>query len=96
MLGKDEVLKEIRGRKAIAEAVRDCKDIIIERREPTDEDRKIYAVLCATERMLTPIPAEIEGGGYNWFTVCGECHGVIDPKDGFCKHCGVEISWNEK
>ena len=39
-----------------------------------------------------PVEPEIEGDGRNghWF-VCGECHGIIDPKDKYCRHCGKEI-----
>ena len=37
--------------------------------------------------------AEIEGGGTNWFFVCGECHTAIDAKDKYCRQCGREIVW---
>ena len=38
-------------------------------------------------------PAEVEGGGSTWFYVCGECHGQIDERDRFCRHCGNKIGW---
>ena len=43
--------------------------------------------------MLQMKPAEIEmdGGGSNWYCVCGECHGVIDESDLYCKHCGRPV-----
>ena len=37
---------------------------------------------------LKPVPVEMEGGGYNWFEVCGECHGAVDPSWKFCPECG--------
>ena len=42
-----------------------------------------------------PVSAEIEGGGSTWFFVCGECHGVVDTPNKFCRHCGQAISWKE-
>ena len=42
------------------------------------------------------MPAEIEGGGTTWFYVCGECHGSIDTRDKFCRHCGHPIDWSGK
>ena len=38
-----------------------------------------------------PVEPELEGGGYTWWTVCGDCHGSIDVSDNFCKHCGRRI-----
>ena len=40
-----------------------------------------------------PVEAEIEGGGWNWWYVCGECHGAIDPNEQYCRHCGCPIIW---
>ena len=37
--------------------------------------------------------AELEGGGYNWWHVCGECHGAINENDNYCKHCGAKVDW---
>lgn len=45
---------------------------------------------------LIPMPAEIEGGGTTWFYVCGECHGSIDTRDKYCRHCGHPIDWSGK
>lgn len=44
------------------------------------------------ERM-TPAETEMEGGGSSWYITCGECHGVIDENDHFCKHCGRAVKW---
>jgi hypothetical protein len=43
-----------------------------------------------------PVEPELEGGGYNWWHVCGECHGAIDASDNYCKHCGRRIKHEEK
>ena len=34
---------------------------------------------------------ELEGGGASWWYVCSECHGVIDEKDHYCRHCGKRL-----
>ena len=34
---------------------------------------------------------ELEGGTSTWWHVCGECHGAVDEKDRFCKHCGIRL-----
>ena len=31
---------------------------------------------------------EVEGGGYTWWHICGECRGAVDHTDKFCRHCG--------
>ena len=80
-------------RQAIFDAVQECKDAIQEHPEQSTEDYKVFSVLCQVQKLLTPIPGEIEGGGHTWFFVCGECHGAIDSGDRFCKHCGQEIDW---
>lgn len=38
-----------------------------------------------------PVEVEIEGGGSTWWYVCGECHGMIDKNDLFCRHCGRRV-----
>jgi hypothetical protein len=40
-----------------------------------------------------PVPAELDGGGHSWWYVCGDCHGQINRKDSFCRHCGRWITW---
>ena len=47
----------------------------------------------AAEVMERQIPQEIEmeGGGSTWWHVCPECHGAIDCKDHFCRHCGQAV-----
>lgn len=37
---------------------------------------------------LTPVPAEIEGGGNSWHKVCGKCHGYLMAHWKFCPECG--------
>ena len=40
-----------------------------------------------------PLQPELEGGGRSYYMVCGDCHGIVDQGDHFCKHCGREIEW---
>ncbi len=80
-------------RQQVYDLAQECKDSIQEHPEQSTEDYKIFAAMCAVQKLLTPIPAEIEGGGSTWYTVCGECHGVIDSGELYCKHCGCEIDW---
>ena len=37
------------------------------------------------------VEPELEGGGSNWWYVCGECHGAIDERDAYCRHCGRAV-----
>lgn len=82
-------------RKELKDRVGECKDMISAHKEQTEEDYKIYSVLCGIQDILTPVSAEIEGGGNTWFFVCGECHGAIDGKDKFCRYCGCAVCWDE-
>ena len=43
-----------------------------------------------------PVETELEGGGSSWWYVCGECHGAIDQRDNYCKHCGRRIRHEKK
>ena len=42
-----------------------------------------------------PEPVETECGGTMWFFVCGDCHGIVDTKDKYCRHCGRKIDWGK-
>ena len=42
-------------------------------------------------KRLTPEEIEREGGGYNWWHICPECHGAVDSGDRFCRHCGQAL-----
>ena len=46
------------------------------------------------ENMNDPVPVEIEGDRWNWYYVCGCCHGQVDWKDKECKHSGRRLDWN--
>ena len=37
---------------------------------------------------------EIEGHGWMYFYVCGECHGQVNWHDPVCSHCGWRLNWN--
>lgn len=39
---------------------------------------------------------EIEGGGYSWWNVCGECHTAVDMKDNICPTCKRKLRWQEE
>ena len=43
-------------------------------------------------KRLTPEEIEREGGGSSWWYVCPECHGSVDDRDRFCKHCGQALT----
>lgn len=40
-----------------------------------------------------PVEIETEGGGSTWWYVCGDCHGAIDNRDIYCKHCWRKLKW---
>ena len=46
------------------------------------------------EEEKKPAAVEIEGGGWNWWYVCEECHGPVDTKDKICPHCKSPLDWN--
>lgn len=48
--------------------------------------RIIQALLKKTK----PMEMEMEGGT-TWWYVCPECHGAIDQKDRYCRHCGQAV-----
>ncbi len=65
-----------------------------------DKDQRIsylafhVSEICrkAAENMKQdPVEAELEGGGHTWWYVCPECHGEIDDRDHYCRHCGQEM-----
>ena len=33
-------------------------------------------------------------GRTNWYA-CGACNGAIDLNDKYCRHCGVEVKWED-
>ena len=41
---------------------------------------------------FTPEQMETECGGSTWWNVCPECHGAIDDRDNFCRHCGQAVT----
>ena len=49
--------------------------------------------MCIKEQKDRTIPQEIEieGGGWNWWFVCPECHGAVDQEDSVCRHCGQAL-----
>lgn len=72
---------------------------IAERDKDIDLSFKCYQcsdMLKEVAERITPAEAEIEGGGSSWFYVCGECHGAINPKDKYCRHCGRPVEWTEE
>lgn len=48
----------------------------------------------AAQELKKQIPQEIEmeGGGSTWWYVCPECHGAIDSRDHYCRHCGQAVN----
>ena len=47
-------------------------------------------------KVQEPVEPELEGGGSSWWHVCGDCHGMIDKYDNFCRHCGRRIKHEKK
>ena len=54
------------------------------------------AEICgkAAEELKRNIPQkmEMEGGNTTYWNVCPECHGAIDCRDRFCRHCGQAVT----
>ena len=60
------------------------------KKEQADE---LYQLLREVVESKEPLQPELEGGGRSYYMVCGDCHGIVDQGDHFCKHCGREINW---
>lgn len=43
---------------------------------------------------MQPVEAELEGGGHNWWYVCGECHSNLNTYDKYCHECGRKIKYD--
>ena len=59
------------------------------------EDCPFCKTIASLLKEQEPLPAEFEGGGYTWFYVCGDCHGQIDERDAYCRHCGRKVKWEK-
>ena len=41
------------------------------------------------------VQPELEGGGWNWWYVCEECHGYLEWRAERCSGCGKKVVWDE-
>ena len=82
----------------LKEIQQDLLKVSMEIREVAQENS--FALFMASEdagkaaealKRNIPKEMEVEGGGTTWFMVCPECHGAIDCKDSFCRHCGQAV-----
>lgn len=48
-----------------------------------------------TEHDSESVEVDIEGSAYNYFWVCGNCHGQVNWMDKECKHCYRRLKWDE-
>lgn len=55
---------------------------------------KAYRDCIRRKERKVKAEVEIEGGGWNWWYVCEECHGQVDTKDKICPHCKSPLDWN--
>lgn len=59
-----------------------------------DEAKKCLELAEAQDTLfMSPVHAEVEGGGSTWWYVCGECHSQLNPSDKYCNQCGRKITW---
>ena len=42
------------------------------------------------------VEAEIEGGGWHWWYVCSECHGILNERAKICPNCNLPINWDPR
>ena len=56
------------------------------------EQRPIWCKLLKFAQ-AAPVEPEIEGGNTTYWYVCSECHGQIDTRDQYCRHCGGKVKW---
>ena len=67
---------------------------------PDDCTSRLARAALALLREQEPVDAIRDSEAYGkgefgvWWYACGNCHGVIDYKDPFCRHCGREVKWD--
>ena len=70
---------------------------LIEEKEKQGSDDYIL-LECLTDAanglQMRQSEVETEGGGHSWCYVCGECHGITNYRDSFCRHCGCRLIWD--
>lgn len=59
------------------------------------EEQEILENAIQLLKEREPVPVELEGGGWSWWYVCGECHTAINAGDKFCRECGRPLIWEE-
>ena len=42
-----------------------------------------------------PQEPDWEGGGWQWFPVCPECHGIVSDYAKTCPHCQTPLVWEK-
>lgn len=83
--------------KQLAEAAGKNMDIAVAIRETPEKSFFYWKNADLLEKAIRglkrsiPHEMETEGGGFSWWYVCPECHGAIDEKDSFCRHCGQAV-----
>ena len=81
------------------EVINELQRIIDQWDEQHDDDFLFLDIeyakpMLALLKKQEPIEPEYEGDSRSsWWYVCGECHGAIDHKDQFCRHCGRPVKW---
>ena len=76
---------------AVRILVENKNTIILGNEEAAKRDMLFNEAIDTVAEQFKPAEIELEGGGSNWWHVCGECHGPIDSSDSFCRHCGRPV-----
>lgn len=91
-------------REKVEEWARDFKAYVDELDIARDDYRGIMEYIDDALALLPeqePVDAIRDSEAYGkgefgvWWYACGNCHGVIDYKDPFCRHCGREVKWDD-
>lgn len=85
-----EIEKVIKGLEECGSAGK-CQDCVYGKELPTLSCKVLLNDALELLKEQKPVPPDMEGGGYNWYPVCGACHGVIGDMDSYCKHCGTPV-----
>ena len=83
-----DVDKIVKGLECCLSPVSMCTECPYIAQSCMDLKREMYGYLTTQTA-----EAEIEGGGKDWFFVCGECRTVVGNHDKFCKNCGRKLIW---
>ena len=54
--------------------------------------KEAFELLKEQEAVEPMIKTSHDGKG-SWWYICGSCNTAVNPKDKYCRECGMELKW---